>query len=132
MAEASTVPGSATCCRFMVETFAAVIPVAASKALVRASSKPKRVQSWPFETTGGGLVVPVPVSAGVVCGDWQATRVKQSSLGKRGMSRSRESGVSVHKSLNRNGRRVAPHGAPAEDVNLWTGLMRKSAGGAGA
>ena len=79
MAEASTTPSIATCWRFIVGTIAAVMPVGASNALVRASSKPKRGQSWPFEFTGGGLVVPPVSVAGVECGDAQAMKAKQNN-----------------------------------------------------
>src|SRR5437667_5661264 len=45
MADASTVPSMATCCRSSDATLAAVIPVGTPGALERPASQPKRVQS---------------------------------------------------------------------------------------
>src|SRR5256885_3946469 len=45
MADASTVPSMATCCRSSDATLAAVIPVGTPGALERPASQPKRLQS---------------------------------------------------------------------------------------
>src|SRR3989441_13120087 len=63
MAEASTVPSMATCCRLSDATLAAVIPVGVVGALERPASQPKRVQSCAGAVRQTAHAVTSPASA---------------------------------------------------------------------
>src|SRR5512138_2341553 len=65
MGEASTVPSSETCCRRIVGSAAALIPVGASETPERAWSTPNCVQSCPFGVVNGGALGVWPVESDV-------------------------------------------------------------------
>src|SRR5437762_7241510 len=65
MGDASTVPSRLTCCRRMVLTLAAVMPVASADAFERLASQPNRVQSWVLarRCTGGASALALSVDS---------------------------------------------------------------------
>src|ERR1700722_15509352 len=101
MADASTVPGIATCCRTMDATLAAVMPVGAVDALERPTSHPKRAQSWPWMVT-----LSVPMGWTPVVFEWhertlakQATRAAKQQQRYIGTQRFESSGLTVRRSM---------------------------------